>query len=374
MCFLKLQIVMTVDRLKLVRLAHQQLPSSSASPMQQSSATGPHQNTPSAMPPMKSSPEDGSSKQKSLRVTVVSRYMEYLNSYIKILDKKFPAAMNVYRIFMLGTKELLRDMRVYFRLLTNVTWDVQVLRQLSRKELELYQSMPKDMLKILPFLVLSSLPFANYVMFPVAYKYPRQLLCKHYWTLQQKVEFAMQTHRKKLLNQRAVFRGLQLQLDSQAVKRDKRVHRVWSHSIACLGSGQHPQPEDIIQCLPLFRGDPYHLDYLMPSHVNSLLKLHGMHSMWRRRKRLADHASLIHEIDLAILREGGVEVMTQDEMRSACFLRGLNPVNMCTEDLRLWLSQWMKISTQVDQTSLSLLLHCPVLLAYNKPSNWALFH
>lgn len=79
----------------------------------------------------------------------------------------------------------------------------------------------------------------------------------------------MLNHRKRLLNQRAVFRGLQLQLDSQAVKSDKIVHKMWSHNIACLGSGQHPQPEDVIQCLPLFRGDPYHLDYLMPSHVVS---------------------------------------------------------------------------------------------------------
>lgn len=84
----------------------------------------------------------------------------------------------------------------------------------------------------------------------------------------------MHNHRKRLLNQRAVFRGLQLQLDSQSVKSDKRVHRMWSHSIACLGSGQHPQPEDVIQCLPLFRGDPYHLDYLMPSHVVSILQEH----------------------------------------------------------------------------------------------------
>lgn len=352
-----------------VRLTHQQLKTSSrVPPMQQ-------QPTPHKQPNKKCPPDEGGAKQTSLQVTVVSRYVDYVNSYIKILDRKFPAAMHVYRIFMVGTKDLLRDIKEYFRILTNVTWEGNgVLRQLSRKELELYQSMPKDMKKILPFLILSALPFANYVMFPVAYKYPRHILCKHFWTLQQRVEFTMLQHRKKLLNQRAVFRSLQLQLDSEAVRKDRQLYRMWSHSIACLGSGQHPRPEVVVRCLPLFRGDPYHLDYLTPSHVNSLLKLHGMHSMWRRRRRLADHAYLIHEIDVAIVREGGVETMSQDEMRWACFLRGLNPVNMRDEDLRFWLSQWVKISTQIDDTSLSLLLHCPVLLAYNKPSNWTLFH
>lgn len=79
----------------------------------------------------------------------------------------------------------------------------------------------------------------------------------------------MLSHRKKLLNQRAVFRSLQFKLDSSAVKNDPSVHKMWSHSLACLGSGHHPTPDIIIQCLPLFRGDPYHLDYLMPSHVVS---------------------------------------------------------------------------------------------------------
>lgn len=101
------------------------------------------------------------------------------------------------------------------------------------------------------------------------YKYPRQLLCKHFWTLQQRVEFAMLNHRKRLFNQRSVLRGLQLQLESQAVSKDKELLKMWSHSLACLGSGQHPRPEVVIRCLPLFRGDPYHLDYLMPSHVVS---------------------------------------------------------------------------------------------------------
>lgn len=61
----------------------------------------------------------------------------------------------------------------------------------------------------------------------------------------------------------------------------------------------------------------YHVAFLFQ---NSLLKLHGMHSMWRRRRRLADHARIIHEIDLAILREGGVEAMTQDELRLVNFI------------------------------------------------------
>ena len=77
-------------------------------------------------------------------------------------------------------------------------------------------------------------------------------------------------------------------------------------------------------------------------------------------------------MDLAIIREGGVEKMTQDEIRWACFFRGLNPINMRNEDIAQWLNSWLRISRCIDKNSYSLLLHCPVLTAYNQPSNWAL--
>lgn len=44
--------------------------------------------------------------------------------------------------------------------------------------------------------------------------------------------------------------------------------------------------------------------------------MHNMHPGWRRRKRLLDRAKLIHLMDLAIVKEGGVEKLTNDEIRA----------------------------------------------------------
>lgn len=44
--------------------------------------------------------------------------------------------------------------------------------------------------------------------------------------------------------------------------------------------------------------------------------MHDMHMGWRRRKRLEERAKMIHHMDLAIVREGGVEAMSQDEIRT----------------------------------------------------------
>lgn len=40
-----------------------------------------------------------------------------------------------------------------------------------------------------------------------------------------------------------------------------------------------------------------------------------MHTGWFRRKRLSDRALIIRHMDLAIVREGGPDKMTQDELR-----------------------------------------------------------
>lgn len=56
------------------------------------------------------------------------------------------------------------------------------------------------------------------------------------------------------------------------------------------------------------------------------------------------------------------------------YFLGLNPTNMRNEDIIEWLEKWMKISESVDKNSFSLLLHAPILLAYNQPSNWTLIY
>ncbi|XP_069674389.1 LETM1 domain-containing protein 1 isoform X2 [Periplaneta americana] len=308
---------------------------------------------------------------KNVKQLALSRYMELVKSYEKVLEKKFPTAMHVYRIFMVGIKEFYRDMKYYFRIHRKLTTSPRGFECLTRKEIELYHQMPKDMIRVAPMLILSTLPFANYIVFPLVYLFPRHLLCHHFWTLQQRMEFAMETQRKKLYNYKPVFRCLQAQLDTLQGRAE---HNNWGYVLGLLGSGVHPKPEDIVKSIHLFRGDPYHLAYLYPGHVKGLLRMHSMHMGWRRRHRLAERAQILHEMDMAIEREGGLSNLSQEELRMACFLRGLNPITMKREDMVYWLSQWMSVSKVVDSSSLSLLLHCPILLGYNQPSNWILIH
>lgn len=124
--------------------------------------------------------------------------------------------------------------------------------------------------------------------------------------------------------------------------------------------------------------------------------MHDLRPGWFKRKRLADLALIIKAMDESITRGGGVNNLSADALKNACLIRGkhfniiydfqvffnlrifqilgLNPTNMRTEDMVMWLQQWLQISKEVDTESLSLLLHCPILLGYNQPSNWLLIY
>lgn len=98
--------------------------------------------------------------------------------------------------------------------------------------------------------------------------------------------------------------------------------------------------------------------------------LHGIHRGWLRRARLAERSYLVHHMDLAIKREGGVHNMATEALRKSCFIRGLNPTNLSNDKMISWLEEWVQVSLFVDGSNISLLLHLPILIGYNHPNNW----
>lgn len=105
-----------------------------------------------------------------------------------------------------------------------------------------------------------------------------------------------------------------------------------------------------------------------------LLKVHNLHTGWFRRLRLVDRAVILTEMDKAIIREGGTHNMPIEALKNACYIRGLNPLHMRTDDMVEWLNKWIAISSATDKENCSLLLHSPILLAYNETSNWSLIY
>lgn len=104
--------------------------------------------------------------RENIRQYFFARFFTYISNYDKVLEKNFPKAVHIYRVFMIGMKDFYGDMKMYFKV--NGIVNSRGLKGLTRKEMELFNQMPKDMMKVAPVLLIAALPFANYVIFPIA--------------------------------------------------------------------------------------------------------------------------------------------------------------------------------------------------------------
>lgn len=105
---------------------------------------------------------------ENLRGYALDRFVNYIKNYDKVLEKKFPGAMKVYRVFMDGVKLFGRDMVDYIKIRTKMIMHGSDMTSMSRRELEVYYQMPNDIRKAWPFLIVSSIPMAHYITMPIA--------------------------------------------------------------------------------------------------------------------------------------------------------------------------------------------------------------
>lgn len=310
--------------------------------------------------------------RKNVKRYAFLRLMDYMAKYNfdKVLEKRFPAAIRVYRMFMDGAKDFYYDMKKFLKITKIANHSEVGLRALTRSELELYYQMPRDMMKVGPVLLASALPFTNYAILPILYMFPRTFLSHHFWTQQQRTSFAEDALRERISNNRKVFRCMQAKLEQLESHDYQRLGYV----LGQLGSGMHASAQEIIEIKDIFERTPFNLDSLTSKHCSYLCRLHDIGRGPLKRVRLEERSHIFHHMDLAIKREGGVHNMPVEAMRSACFLRGLNPVNLSEEQMVTWLREWVAVSIQVDRSNVSLFLHLPILIAYNHPNNWRLTH
>lgn len=194
----------------------------------------------------------------------LTKSIDYVKNYEKVLEKKFPAAMNVYRTFVIGMKDLYHDMKQFVKIYKIVNTSTLHYRALTRKELELYYQLPKDMKKVAPVFLISALPLANYVIFPLAYMYPRTFLSPQFWSIQQKFQFQTEYLRERLQYNMRVFRFMQTKLDeSRADPQYKELKNV----LGLLGSGLHPNVAQLLEIQEMFSRPPLSLHSLPGHHL-----------------------------------------------------------------------------------------------------------
>lgn len=106
--------------------------------------------------------------REDIRGYALKRFINYIKNYDQVLEKKFPGAMKVYRVFMDGVKLFGRDMVQLVKVRSKIAIGDKNYDTMTRRELELCHQMPIDMRKVGPLILISAIPFAHYVTMPIA--------------------------------------------------------------------------------------------------------------------------------------------------------------------------------------------------------------
>ncbi|XP_054447075.1 LETM1 domain-containing protein 1 isoform X4 [Pteronotus mesoamericanus] len=196
------------------------------------------------------------------------------------------------------------------------------------------------------------------------YLFPRQLLIKHFWTPKQQIDFLDVYHaiRKQSHPEILCYLEKNIPLISDAGLR-------WHMTELCtkIQRGTHPAIHDILVLRECFSKHPLSMSQLhtlqMKALSRAMLLTPHLPSLLLRR-RLKTHTTVIHQLDKALVKLG-ISQLTAQEVKSACYLRGLNSTLIAEERCRTWLAEWLQISCNLKEAELSLLLHNVVLLSIN---------
>ncbi|XP_044611876.1 LETM1 domain-containing protein 1 isoform X3 [Equus asinus] len=265
---------------------------------------------------------------------------------------------------MKGLQMLWADAKKARRIKTNM-WKHNIkFHQLSYREMEHLRQFRRDVTKCLFLGIISIPPFANYLVFLLMYLFPRQLLIRHFWTPKQQIDFLDIYHALRKQSHPEILCCLErvIPLISDAGLR-------WHMAELCtkIQHGTHPAVHDILALRNCFSNYPLGMNQLHALQMKALSRamlLTPYLPPLLLRHRLKTHTTVIHHLDKALAKLG-IGQLTAQEVKSACYLRGLNSTHVAEDRCRTWLGEWLQISCSLKEAELSLLLHNVVLLSTN---------
>ncbi|XP_037701782.1 LETM1 domain-containing protein 1 isoform X2 [Choloepus didactylus] len=137
--------------------------------------------------------------------------------------------------------------------------------------------------------------------------------------------------------------------------------------LANIQDGTHPTISDILALRECFSSHPLGMNQLQSLQMKALSRamlLTPYLPPFLLRHRLKTHTTMIYQLDKALAKLG-IGQLTAQEVKSACYLRGLSSTHIAEDRCRTWLGEWLQISCSLKEAELSLLLHNVVLLSIN---------
>ncbi|XP_063035302.1 LETM1 domain-containing protein 1 [Melospiza melodia melodia] len=282
--------------------------------------------------------------------------------YERYLERSWPRFFLLHSTFKNGVQALVLEVQEIRRIRARMAQQQLSPQQLPYRDMERLRQFRRDVLKAIPIGIIAIPPFANFLVLLLMYFFPRQLLIRHFWTPRQRLEFLDAYDRRRRASHGAVLRAL-----AQAARSlpEARPQQLLLQLCEQVQGGARPHLAQLLAVRSSFSGSLLVLNRLQVDHVRALsrvLFLTPHLPAFVLRRRLRSHVLEIRQLDRALLRLG-LGQLSEEELRAACYLRGLNSTPLGRAQCQAWLEQWLRLSCQLQASEASLLAHSMVLLA-----------
>ncbi|XP_037267653.1 LETM1 domain-containing protein 1 [Falco biarmicus] len=301
---------------------------------------------------------------RSILTTLASKAKLVSGRYERFLERTFPRFYVLYTTFTKGIQALFLEVKEIRKIKSKMSHQRLSVQQLPYREMERLRQFRRDVIKAIPIGIIAIPPFANFLVIVLMYFFPRQLLIRYFWTPRQQVEFLDAYDAVRRGSYPHVLASLALAARSLP---EPQLREGLQELCAEVQRGRQPRVAQLYALRSLFAGSPLALSKLRVSHVKALsqvLFLTPHLPAFFLRHRLRSHVLEIRHLDRAMLRLG-VGQLSEEELRAACYLRGLNSTHLGVPECRAWLEQWLGLSCKLQASEASLLANSMVLLSLN---------
>ncbi|NXW60244.1 LTMD1 protein, partial [Eurystomus gularis] len=315
---------------------------------------------------------------RSILSALASKVKRVNLRYERFLERTFPRFYILYSTFTKGMQALFLEVKEVRKIKSKMSRQRLSIQQLPYREMERLRQVRRwarhrlgatgqfrrDVIKAIPIGIIAIPPFANFLVIVLMYFFPRQLLIRYFWTPNQQVEFLDAYDAIRRDSYPDVVESLALAARSLP---EPQLQRRLQQLCVEVQRGSQPRVAELYAVRSLFLGSPLGLNKLQVSHVKALsqvLFLTPHLPAFFLRRRLLSHVLEIRHLDRAMLRLG-LGQLSEEELKAACYLRGLNSTHLGMSECRAWLEQWLGLSCKLEASEVSLLANSMVLLSLN---------
>ncbi|NXL01588.1 LTMD1 protein, partial [Mesembrinibis cayennensis] len=294
---------------------------------------------------------------RSVLAALASKVKRINGRYERFLERTFPRFYVLYATFTKGIQVLFLEVKEIRKIKSKMSRqrlsvqqlpyrEMERLRQVRHRARDAFRQFRRDVIKAIPIGIIAIPPFANFLVIVLMYFFPRQLLIRYFWTPNQQVEFLDAYDAIRRDSYPDVVESLALAARSLPEPQlQKRLQELCTE----VQRGSQPCVAELYAVRSLFSGSPLGLNKLQVSHVRALsrvLFLTPHLPAFFLRHRLRSHVLEIRHLDRAMLRLG-LGQLSEEELKAACYLRGLNSTHLGASECRAWLEQWLGLSCKL---------------------------